>query len=118
MREKLLKLAQDLDVGIKVVHDLPENWFGGYLAIENQVELHPEACDGVLLHELCHALQFLGDAQIWDEWVDDDDKTGELELDCELRAIGWLYLNGFEDEIETFIIRANDNLENYGLRID
>lgn len=134
MRNKLLNLADHLGVGITYTKELPPNWWAAFNSMEAQVEINWYARDAkdmdyILLHELCHALQFRTDSEIWITWTEEleaalragrsvDDplpSCGLLELDAEQRALGWLYLNGYNTE--KYVEFANRNLDCYGLEL-
>lgn len=128
MREKLLKLAKDLGVGIIYTSELPESYWGAFDSMNEVVELnigllhkdYESYINYILLHELCHALQYCTHAPIWLRWAEEIDEgstscSGLLELDCEQRAIGWLYQNGYD--VEAYVPMAQSNLLNYGLKL-
>lgn len=120
MLKKVLKLAEELGLGVVVI-DLPENFEGAWNSVEELVELAPgyQKDWRVILHEVCHALQYLNETPLWLNYCEDyNSYCAELELDAELRGVGWLYINGYHDKIEEFVGRANDNLYHYGLEIE
>lgn len=116
-RKQLVNLATELGVRIVPAKDLPPTWWAAYDSETTTIEITEKADWFIILHELCHALQHLSEAEIWNGWAEGTVTDGELELDCELRAIGWLHENGHKDKIEAFVKSANRNLKNYHLRL-
>ena len=117
MRKRIERLIHELGLDIAVVA-LPAGHYGAWNSMEETIEVAPFCRDNwmVLLHETCHALQYLNESKVWLQFcIAPDQYITELEVDCELRAIGWLHLNGYS--VEEYVAFANDNLSNYGVQL-